>query len=340
MSKFPKKFWQDKSPADKKNQKRLHCVASDGNVGYSTSNAPADSLSSTSEASRLWFVQNESSLQHADAMSLEVGRRVVYSSNPEVTCASESITHSCAQIERELNPMLMPRHVAIIMDGNSRWAEKRGLEPSSGHEAGLQALKNVVGLSRRWGIQVLTVFALSTENWLRPKMELDFLMNLIERGLQDELSNFQKEKICIRFIGNLSMLPESLQSLIAFVERSTWYNEGLKLIVALSYSGRQDILQACQLLVAQAIDGLIKPEDITESMIDDKLLTTLVGEMRNPDLLIRTSGERRLSNFLLWQMAYTEFYFVDAFWPDFGELDYKKALLSFQSRKRRYGSRL
>ncbi|KAJ7541862.1 hypothetical protein O6H91_10G080200 [Diphasiastrum complanatum] len=295
---LPLSFSIRQNAADKKNQKRLHCVASDGNVGYSTSNAPADSLSSTSEASRLWFVQNESSLQHADAMSLEVGRRVVYSSNPEVTCASESITHSCAQIERELNPMLMPRHVAIIMDGNSRWAEKRGLEPSSGHEAGLQALKNVVGLSRRWGIQVLTVFALSTENWLRPKMELDFLMNLIERGLQDELSNFQ------------------------------------------NYSGRQDILQACQLLVAQAIDGLIKPEDITESMIDDKLLTTLVGEMRNPDLLIRTSGERRLSNFLLWQMAYTEFYFVDAFWPDFGELDYKKALLSFQSRKRRYGSRL
>ncbi|KAJ7541861.1 hypothetical protein O6H91_10G080200 [Diphasiastrum complanatum] len=293
---LPLSFSIRQNAADKKNQKRLHCVASDGNVGYSTSNAPADSLSSTSEASRLWFVQNESSLQHADAMSLEVGRRVVYSSNPEVTCASESITHSCAQIERELNPMLMPRHVAIIMDGNSRWAEKRGLEPSSGHEAGLQALKNVVGLSRRWGIQVLTVFALSTENWLRPKMELDFLMNLIERGLQDELSNFQ--------------------------------------------NGRQDILQACQLLVAQAIDGLIKPEDITESMIDDKLLTTLVGEMRNPDLLIRTSGERRLSNFLLWQMAYTEFYFVDAFWPDFGELDYKKALLSFQSRKRRYGSRL
>ncbi|CAN5974540.1 unnamed protein product [Sphagnum jensenii] len=231
----------------------------------------------------------------------------------------------------------MPRHVAIIMDGNSRWAERQGWPASVGHEAGVRALKEVVKLSQKWGIEVLTVFAFSTENWLRPKTEVGFLMELFERVFQEQLNAMPDENIQVRCVGDLSMLPASLRKIIATLEEATQHNTGLKLSVAVSYSGRQDIVGACQRLMARVQNGEMSPEDLTEAAIDEELKTSWVGEGRNPDLLIRTSGEQRISNFMLWQTAYSEFLFVDSLWPDFGEAQLKDALLEYQKRNRRFG---
>lgn len=239
-----------------------------------------------------------------------------------------------------LDPHSMPKHVAIIMDGNSRWAEKRGLPATAGHEAGRRALSKVVKLSCKWGIKILTVFAFSTDNWLRPKTEINFLMDLFQIVLKEELENFNRENIRLSVIGDLSRLSNSLQILIAEAEHRTKENSQLNLIVGLSYSGRDDILQACQQLAKQVDDGLLKPTDITESMFEKELKTSCAGGLGSPDLLIRTSGEQRLSNFLLWQLAYTELYFADSFWPEFGEAQYAEALYTFQCRQRRFGKRV
>eukprot|EP00249_Psilotum_nudum_P013216 c24221_g1_i2 orf=409-1569(-) len=239
-----------------------------------------------------------------------------------------------------LNKKLLPRHVAIIMDGNSRWAQRKGWPVSAGHEAGVRVLREVMRMSCEWGIQVLTVFAFSAENWFRPQVEVRFLMNLFEKVLKEELPNFVKENIQVHVIGDVAQVPKSLQGLITFVEKRTEGNTGLKLIVAVGYGGRRDIVKACQQVAAQVEKGLLKPEDITESILDDRLETSWIGEVKNPDLLIRTSGEQRLSNFLLWQLAYTELVFVDSFWPEFGETQYANALLSYQQRLRRFGRRV
>jgi len=241
------------------------------------------------------------------------------------------------ELPLELDPTLMPRHVAIIMDGNSRWAEKRGWPASVGHEAGVRSLREVVKLSQQWGIQVLTVFAFSTENWLRPKMEIDFLMDLFERFSREHLTTMAAENIEVRCVGDHSMLPESLRNVIATLEESTKHNTGLKLSIALSYSGRQDIVSACKRLMGQVQNGEISSSDMTEAAIDEELQTSWVGEARDPDLLIRTSGEQRISNFMLWQTAYSEFFFVDSLWPDFGETQLKDALIEYQKRNRRFG---
>lgn len=239
-----------------------------------------------------------------------------------------------------LDPHSLPKHVAIIMDGNSRWAEKRGLPATAGHEAGRRALNEVVKLSCKWGIKILTVFAFSTENWLRPKTEISFLMDLFQIVLKEELENFNRENIRLSVIGDLSKLSNSLQISIAEAEHSTKNNSQLNLIVGLSYSGRNDILQACQQLARQVEDGLLKPTDITESLFEKELKTSCAGGLGSPDLLIRTSGEQRLSNFLLWQLAYTELFFADSFWPEFGEAQYAEALCFFQCRHRRFGKRV
>lgn len=239
-----------------------------------------------------------------------------------------------------LDPHSMPKHVAIIMDGNSRWAEKRGLPATAGHEAGRRALNEVVKLSCKWGIKILTVFAFSTDNWHRPKTEISFLMDLFQIVLKEELENFNRENIRLSVIGDVSKLPNSLQMSIAEAEHSTKHNSQLNLIVGLSYSGRNDILQACQRLARQVEDGLLKPTDITESLFEKELKTSCAGGLGSPDLLIRTSGEQRLSNFLLWQLAYTELFFTDSLWPEFGEAQYAEALCSFQCRERRFGKRV
>uniref|UniRef100_A0A5B7C083 Alkyl transferase n=1 Tax=Davidia involucrata TaxID=16924 RepID=A0A5B7C083_DAVIN len=242
------------------------------------------------------------------------------------------------QLPAGLQQELMPRHVAVIMDGNVRWARLRGFPAASGHEAGVRSLRKLIELCCKWGIRVLTVFAFSSDNWIRPKVEVDFVMNLFESGIKSELENFVREGIQISMIGDSSKLPKSLQKLIADAVKTTKENSRLQLIVAVSYSGQYDIVQACKRIAHKVKDGLIQPEDINETQIEWELETNCT-EFPYPDLLIRTSGELRVSNFLLWQLAYAELFFARALWPDFGEVEFIEALSSYQRRKRRYGGR-
>ncbi|XP_042489150.1 dehydrodolichyl diphosphate synthase 2 [Macadamia integrifolia] len=237
-----------------------------------------------------------------------------------------------------LRPELMPNHVAVIMDGNVRWARQKNFPSSFGHEAGVRALRELIELCCKWGISVLTVFAFSTENWIRPKVEVDFLLNLFERVIQEDLNNFMRENIRISVIGDSKKLPVSLQKLIAEAEQITRNNSQLQLIIAVSYSGQYDIVQACRSIADKVNNGLIAPNDITEAVIEQELETNC-SNFPNPDLLIRTSGEQRVSNFLLWQLAYTELVFVQPLWPDFGKADFIDALCSFQQRRRRFAGR-
>ncbi|WVZ68094.1 hypothetical protein U9M48_017082 [Paspalum notatum var. saurae] len=234
----------------------------------------------------------------------------------------------------------LPRHVAVVMDGNARWARARGLPSAAGHEAGRRALEEMVRLSRAWGVRALTAFAFSHENWSRPRVEVEFLMGLFERAIHERVSEFLREGIRLRVIGDSSRLPVSLQKTAREAEEATRNNSQLDLTLAISYSGRMDIVQACRSLAQKVHDKLLMPEDIDESLFAVELETGHANdELPCPDLLIRTSGELRLSNFLLWQSAYSELFFTDTLWPDFGEDDYLEALVSFQSRDRRFGAR-
>lgn len=232
----------------------------------------------------------------------------------------------------------MPLHVAVIMDGNVRWAQQRGLPGGAGHEAGVRSLRGMVDLCGKWGIKVLTVFAFSYDNWVRPRVEVDFLMSLFERGIKSEIDNFIRKGIKISVIGDGSKLPKSLQKMIAEAEEMTKDFTNFQLIVALGYSGKYDIIQACKNIAHKVKDGAVEVEEIDEGMIEQELETNCT-EYPYPDLLIRTSGELRVSNFLLWQLAYTELFFARALWPDFGEEEFVEALRSFQQRNRRYGGR-
>ncbi|CAO1942341.1 unnamed protein product [Urochloa humidicola] len=237
----------------------------------------------------------------------------------------------------------LPRHVAVVMDGNARWARARGLPSAAGHEAGRRALEETVRLSRAWGVRALTAFAFSHENWSRPKVEVEFLMGLFERVIHESVAEFLREGIRLRVIGDSSRLPVSLQRTAREAEEATRNNSQLDLTLAISYSGRRDIVQACRSLAQKVQDKVLRPEDIDGSLFAAELETSPATaneqELPYPDLLIRTSGELRLSNFLLWQSAYSELFFTDTLWPDFGEDDYLEALVSFQSRDRRFGVR-
>jgi len=233
----------------------------------------------------------------------------------------------------------LPRHVAVVMDGNSRWAHARGLPTAAGHEALKPALEEAVWLSRAWGIRALTAFAFSHENWSRPKAEVDFLMELFERLIQENVAEFVREGIRLRVIGDCTRLPVSLQKTVREAEEATSKNLQLDLILAISYSGRRDIVQACTNLAHKVRDELLGPDDIDESLFADELQTNCANELPYPDLLIRTGGEVRLSNFLMWQSAYSELFFTSTLWPDFGEADYVEALIYFQGRDRRFGQR-
>ncbi|KAL9275587.1 Cis-prenyltransferase 4, chloroplastic-like protein [Drosera capensis] len=232
----------------------------------------------------------------------------------------------------------MPRHVAVIMDGNVRWARKRGQVAAAGHEAGARALREMVESCARFGIRVLSVFAFSYDNWIRPKVEVDFLMRLFEKEIQAQMETFMREGIRILVIGDFSKLSPSLRGFIAQAEETTKDNNRLQLIIALSYSGKYDIIQACKSIAQKAKAEIIEPEDIDETLIEQEL-ETKCSEFPYPDLLIRTSGELRVSNFLLWQLAYTEMFFVSGLWPDFREEDFIEALRSYQLRDRRFGGR-
>ncbi|XP_058761474.1 cis-prenyltransferase 4, chloroplastic-like [Vicia villosa] len=239
------------------------------------------------------------------------------------------------QMPEELREEMMPKHVAVIMDGNRRWAKMRGLPLSEGHLACMKTLKRVVKLCLASGVKILTAFAFSTENWVRSKEEVEFLFNVLERTLSSEAEAITREGIKLSVIGDMSKLPKYLQKMITIVKESTKNNSRFQLIVAINYGGKYDIVQACKSLAKKVQDDIIHLEDINEKIIEKELET----EFSNPDLLIRTSGELRLSNFLLWQLAYTELYFTSQLWPDFGKDEFEEAISSFQQRQRRYGRR-
>jgi undecaprenyl diphosphate synthase len=238
------------------------------------------------------------------------------------------------ELPRDLDKNRLPQHVAVIMDGNGRWAKSRGLPRIIGHQRGVDALKDLLRCCRDWGIPALTAYAFSTENWGRPLEEVEFLMTLFERVLRRELEEMMQENVKIRFIGNLSALPESLRQEIDKSQEKTSSNSGIQFTVATNYGGRQEILQACQAIARQVQQGLVSPEAIDESLFEKYLYTAGIP---NPDLLIRSSGEMRISNFLLWQMAYAEIYVTDTLWPDFDRVQFHQALQDYQGRHRRFG---
>ena len=228
----------------------------------------------------------------------------------------------------------LPQHVAVIMDGNGRWAESRGLPRVMGHRAGVEALKSTLRLCSDLGIGALTAYAFSTENWSRPGDEVNFLMTLFEGVLQAELQALEQEQVRIRFLGDLEGLPQKLQTLIADATERTADNTGIHFNVCTNYGGRRELVRATQRLAQRAAAGDLDPDTIDENSIAAELFTA--GE-QDPDLLIRTSGEHRLSNFLLWQLAYAEIHVTDVCWPDFNAEALTKALLDYQSRNRRFG---
>lgn len=252
-------------------------------------------------------------------------------SRPPAT-STESVSRSVCP--PELDPSRLPKHVAVIMDGNGRWAAKRGLPRVMGHRAGVEALKGTLRRCNDWGISALTAYAFSTENWSRPGEEVNFLMTLFEQVLQKELRSLEAEQVRIRFLGDLDALPQALQDRIQDATERTAGNSGIHFNVCTNYGGRRELVRAAQRLARQAADGLITPESIDENSLAAELFTQ--GE-QDPDLLIRTSGEHRISNFLLWQLAYAEIHVTDVNWPDFNGLALEQALLDFQSRQRRFG---
>ncbi len=242
------------------------------------------------------------------------------------------ITYS--QLPLDLDRDRLPHHVAVIMDGNGRWAKHQGLPRIKGHQKGVDVLKDLLRCCQDWGISALTAYAFSTENWKRPQFEVDFLMGLFERVLQRELAEMIAENVRIRFVGNLDTLPQSLQDEISRSMDSTKDNSTIEFTVATNYGGQQEIVQATRSIAQKVKEGILEPEDIDEKLFENHLYT---AGLVPPDLLIRTSGEMRLSNFLLWQMAYAEIYVTKTLWPDFDRREFHKALSSYQQRERRFG---
>jgi undecaprenyl diphosphate synthase len=238
------------------------------------------------------------------------------------------------ELPADLDKSRLPQHVAVIMDGNGRWAKRRGLPRIMGHQRGVDTLKDLLRCCRDWGIPALTAYAFSTENWGRPLEEVEFLMTLFERVLRKELKEMMEENVRIRFVGNLEALPPSLLAEIARSMEETKNNLGIQFTVATNYGGRQEIVEACRAIAAKVQQGLINPEEIDEALFERYLYTC---GLPYPDLLIRTSGEMRISNFLLWQMAYAEIYVTQTLWPDFDRVQFHKALSAYQQRDRRFG---
>lgn len=238
------------------------------------------------------------------------------------------------QLPADLSENLLPRHVAVIMDGNGRWAKNQGKPRIIGHQKGVDALKDLLRCCRDWGIPALTAYAFSTENWGRPQAEVQFLMTLFERVLRRELQEMKQENVKIRFVGNLQDLPDSLRKEIDRSMEDTKNNQGIQFTVATNYGGRQEILQACQAIASKVELGYLDSSQINEETFEQHLYTQGIP---HPDLLIRTSGEMRISNFLLWQMAYAEIYVTPTLWPDFDRIEFHKALVTYQQRDRRFG---
>ena len=233
-----------------------------------------------------------------------------------------------------VDPIAVPRHVAIIMDGNGRWARARGLPRIAGHKQGAEAVRSTVRACSDLGISYLTIYAFSSENWKRPATEVDDLMGLLRLYIRRELVSLRGEGVRVRFIGDRSRLDIEINRLISESEESTKDNRGLIFTVALNYGGRQEILEAARVFAQNVRDGKLNPEDMNEQLFESYLQS---NDMPDPDLLIRTSGEQRLSNFLLWQSAYTEFLFTSTLWPDFKREHLEQAVYEYQRRERRYG---
>ena len=228
----------------------------------------------------------------------------------------------------------LPRHVAVIMDGNGRWAQRRGLSRIEGHRRGKDSVRAVVETARRLGIPYLSLFAFSTENWQRPAREVNALMTLLRRYLRTEVRKLMKNEVRVHAIGDLARLPETVRRELDHVVELTRHNRRLTVGLCVSYGGREDIVEAARRLAREARSGGLDPEAIDQAMLSRALST---GEMPDPDLLIRTSGEMRVSNFYLWQIAYTEIYVTETLWPDFREAQFLAALEHYQQRERRFG---
>lgn len=228
----------------------------------------------------------------------------------------------------------VPRHIAVIMDGNGRWAKKRGLRRENGHREGRKSVKKIVECCVELGIKNLTLYAFSTENWNRPKLEIDFLMQLLFLSLKDELKTLNKNNIKFETIGDLTRLPKKISNYLQKVKVETKKNSKLTLTLALSYGSRNEIVNVVRELSDKVKNNIISSKNIDETVINDHLYTRNLPDV---DLLIRTSGEKRISNFLLWQIAYSELYFTKKLWPDFRKKDLYKAIVSYQNRERRFG---
>lgn len=235
---------------------------------------------------------------------------------------------------KQIDPHRLPRHVAMIMDGNGRWAKQRGQERSAGHYEGVGSVRRVTELSSDLGIEYLTLYAFSTENWNRPKEEVDILMHLIGIAIERETPDLVRNNVHLRLIGEIDRMPAEAYDRLHRCEVATEHCDGLTLTLALSYSSRWELTHAARMMAKEAKEGRLDPDDINENTIEAYLAT---AGMPDPDLLIRTGGDTRVSNYLLWQIAYSELYFTPLLWPDFGKEAYADALIDYQSRERRFG---
>ena len=232
----------------------------------------------------------------------------------------------------ELDKERIPQHIAIIMDGNGRWAMERGLDRTFGHKAGLDTVKTITAECARLGVKYLTLYTFSTENWNRPAYEIEALMGLVLSFIEMEL--FTDNNVKFKMIGDLERLPKAVQDKIHYMEDLTARNDGMTMLVAMSYSSKQELVRATRLIAEKVKNGQLKTEDVTEQTVNDHLWT---ANMPDPELLIRTGGELRISNYLLWQCAYSEFYFCNTYWPDFNEEALHEAIADYQHRQRRFG---
>ena len=237
-------------------------------------------------------------------------------------------------MKEHIDPSNLPQHIAVIMDGNGRWAKRQGLARVLGHKNAIKAVREVTEGCAELGIKYLTLYAFSTENWNRPKYEVDTLMTLLVHTIRGEIKTLMDNNVRLGTIGNIESLPTDCRNELAEAIRATETNTGLTLLLALSYSGRWEILEAARQLAAKVRDGLLTPDQIDETMFGQHLTT---GGIPDPELMIRTSGEMRISNFMLWQLAYCELYMPDVLWPDFRKNHLYEAILNYQQRERRFG---
>lgn len=236
--------------------------------------------------------------------------------------------------KEQIDATRLPRHIAIIMDGNGRWAKKQGLARMFGHKQGVETVHNITVAATKLGVEYLTLYTFSTENWNRPKEEVDALMTLLVDTIAKETPTLMNNNVRLQTIGDIDRLPEGAKQKFLGCIEQTSHNTGLTMVLALSYSARWEIIRAMQKAVEQAKAGSLRPEDVNEQLVSSLMTTASIPD---PDLLIRTSGEYRISNFLLWQLAYSELYFTDCLWPEFTEEELYKAIVDYQKRERRFG---